>query len=92
MAVIAERHMEASVWSGGWGGAGSAKKLLTLINIATLLWLGFLCLLELCSFCCCCSVAQSCLTLCNPMDCSMPGFPVLHHLPEFGQKHVDLSQ
>ena len=26
-----------------------------------------------------CSVSQSCLTLCNPMHCSMPGFPVLHH-------------
>ena len=35
-----------------------------------------------------CSVAQSCLTLCDPMDCSMPGFPVLHHLPEFAQTHV----
>ena len=33
--------------------------------------------------CSCCSVAQSCPTLCDPMDCSMPGFPVLHHLPEF---------
>ena len=32
---------------------------------------------------CCCSVAQLCLTLCNPMDCSTPGFPVLHCLPEF---------
>ena len=31
---------------------------------------------------CCCSVAQSCLTLCNPMDCSTPGFPVLHYFPE----------
>ena len=30
----------------------------------------------------------SCLTLCNPMDCSMPGFPVLYHLPEFVQKHA----
>ena len=30
----------------------------------------------------CCSVAQPCLTLCNPMDCSTPGFPVPHHLPE----------
>ena len=30
----------------------------------------------------CCSVAQSCLTLCDRMDCSMPGFPVLHHLLE----------
>ena len=34
---------------------------------------------------CCCSVTQSCLTLCNPMDCSTPGFPVLHYLPEFAQ-------
>ena len=29
-----------------------------------------------------------CLTLCNPMDCSMPGFPVHHQLPEFTQTHV----
>ena len=36
----------------------------------------------------CCSVAKSCLTLCNPMDCSMPGFPVLHYLLEFAQTHV----
>ena len=34
------------------------------------------------------SVAQSCLTLCNPMDRSMPGFPVHHQLPEFTQTHV----
>ena len=33
-------------------------------------------------------VTESCLTLCNPMDCSTPGFPVLHHLPEFAQTHV----
>ena len=32
------------------------------------------------------SVAQLCLTLCNPMDCSMPGFPVLHSLLELAQK------
>ena len=31
------------------------------------------------------SVTQSCLTLCNPMDCSMPGFPVHHQLPELAQ-------
>ena len=30
------------------------------------------------------SVAKSCLTLCNPVDCSVPGFPVLHYLLEFG--------
>ena len=34
------------------------------------------------------SVTQSCLTLCDPMDCSMPGLPVPHHLPEFAQVHV----
>ena len=37
---------------------------------------------------CCFSVTQLCLTLCNPMDCSTPGFPVLHHLPELAQIYV----
>ena len=32
--------------------------------------------------------SQSCLTLCDPMDCSTPGFPVLHCLLEFAQTHV----
>ena len=39
-------------------------------------------------FCCCCSVTQSYLTLCDPMDCSTPGLPVPHHLPKFAQVHV----
>ena len=34
------------------------------------------------------SVSQSCPTLCNPMDCSTPGFPVHHQLPELAQIHV----
>ena len=34
------------------------------------------------------SVAQSCLTLCDPMNCSTPGFPVHHQLPESTQTHV----
>ena len=34
------------------------------------------------------SVAQSCLTICNHMDCSMPGFPVHHKLLELAQTHV----
>ena len=34
------------------------------------------------------SVAQSCLTLCNPMNRSTPGLPVHHQLPEFTQTHV----
>ena len=35
-----------------------------------------------------CFMAQSCLTLCDPMDCSMPGLPVHHQLPEFTQTHA----
>jgi len=39
------------------------------------------------------SVAQSCLTLCNPMNRNTPGLPVHHQLPEFTQTHVHwLSQ
>ena len=58
------------------------------------LWIEFLsgapwtCQLSRLSCCSCCSVTQSCLTLCDPMDCSMAGLPVSHHLPEFAQVHV----
>ena len=38
--------------------------------------------------CHCYSVTKLCLTLCDPRDCTMPGFPVLHYLPEFAQTHV----
>ena len=34
------------------------------------------------------SVTQSCLTLCDPMDCSTPGLPVHHQLPKLAQTHV----
>ena len=34
------------------------------------------------------SVTQSCPTLCDPMNCSMPGLPIHHQLPEFTQTHV----
>ena len=37
---------------------------------------------------CCCAVAQLRPTLCDPMDCSTPGLPVHHQLPEFTQTHV----
>ena len=37
---------------------------------------------------CCCSVTQSCPTLCNAIDSSTLGSPVLHHLPELAQTHV----
>ena len=40
-------------------------------------------------FCCCyCSVTNSSLTLCDLMDCSMPGSSVHHYVPEFAQVHV----
>ena len=37
---------------------------------------------------CPCSAGKSCSALCDPMDCSTPGFPVLHYLPELAQTHV----
>ena len=42
-------------------------------------------ILNIAHYCCCCSVAQSWSTLCDPMDCSTPGFLVHHHLPEFAK-------
>ena len=39
----------------------------------------------------CSSVADSCLTLCNPTDCSIPGFPVYHQLLELAQTHLHQS-
>ena len=40
------------------------------------------------SICCCCSIAQLCPTPCDSMDCSTPGFPVLHHLLKLAQTHM----
>ena len=57
-----------------------ARKSLLEIDIFDLPGWGFSFLLS--------SVAQSCLTLCNPMDCSMPGFAVHHQLMELAQTHV----
>ena len=41
-----------------------------------------------CVYCCYRSVGKSCPAFCDPMDCSTPGFPVLHYLLEFAQTHV----
>ena len=38
--------------------------------------------------CCCCSVTKSCLVLWDPLDCSVPRFPILLYLLEFAQTHV----
>ena len=43
---------------------------------------------SLCKRVYCCSVSKLCPDLCDPMDCSIPGFPVLHCIPEFAQTHV----
>ena len=45
-------------------------------------------LLQLWAWVTCCSVTQSCLTLCDPMNRSTTGLPVYHQLPEFTQTHV----
>ena len=37
---------------------------------------------------CCCLATKSCPTLWDPMDCSTPGLPDSHYLPEFAQTHV----
>ena len=50
------------------------------------MWVGLETLLN--GLFCTCLVTKSCLTLCNPMDCSIPGFPVLHYLLDFAQAHV----
>ena len=41
--------------------------------------------------CYCCSVTKSFPTLCNPTNCSTPGFPVLHYLLELAQTQLSLS-
>ena len=58
----------------------------TLLNIIFILYMdSFIILTYMFS---CCSVTMSCLILCDLMDCSMLGFPVLHQFPEFAQIHV----
>ena len=42
--------------------------------------------------CCCCSITKLCLALCDPMDCSTPGYPVHHQLLELTQTDVHKSQ
>ena len=65
-----------SIW---WTGAGYPLYILLYICVYPL---------HILLYICCCSVTWLCLTLCNPMNCSMPGSSVFHCLPEFGQTHV----
>ena len=50
--------------------------------------LNAICIAYIYMYVCCCSVTKLCLALCDPIDCSMPDFPVLHYLPEFAQIHA----
>ena len=54
-----------------------SREIKTYIHTKTCIWI-----------LCCCSVSQSRQSLCDPMDCSMPGFPVYHHLLDLAQTHV----
>ena len=67
--------------SGNWGWCGQSPVVeLCALDLPQMFW-SWACH-------CCCSVAKLCLTLWDPMDCSMPGFPVLHCLPELAQTLV----
>ena len=66
------RCIEQGMWEWTWSFHVSSG--------LSILW-GLLCLS-------CCSVTGLCLTLCNLMQCSTPGFPVHHQLPELAQTHV----
>ena len=49
---------------------------------------GLISVVAMTHLCCCSSVAKSSSILCDPVDCGMTVFPVLHYLPEFSQTHV----
>ena len=78
--------------SGTWVGlAGGPRPLAFFLHLAAFTRWGPSCCTDRCRVCRLgefSSVAQSCPTLCNPMDCSTSGFPVHHQLPEFTQTHV----
>ena len=79
-------NWQLEVWNSGWAFSARTSKvfiqLLWFISRRPLFFLNNILL-------CCCLVAKSCPTLCDPMDCSLPGFPVLHYLPELAQTHVN---
>ena len=66
----------------------SGKQYLGVLGLSSVLFLSFAALCSTWDLAPCCSVTTPCPTLCNPMDCSTPGFLVHHQLPEPGQTHV----
>ena len=67
-------------WAAVYGVTQSRTQLKQLSSSSSILWLWLLCQFS--------SVAQLCLPICDPMDCSMPGFPIHHQLLELAQTHV----
>ena len=68
-----------------WAAGTVHKESLLASSLWALCWGYFMLIRGFNSWLCCGSVAQWFLTLCNPMDCSTPSFPILHHLREFAQ-------
>ena len=74
-----------AAWMGGVFGGGWMHAYVRLSPFAVHLKLSQRCLLI--TYVCVLS-PQACGTLCDPVGCSLPGFPVLHHLPELAQTHI----
>ena len=80
---VYSKHIPWTIYF-SYGFSSASLSLLRISPCITYLW--FLISQQICIindrvFCCCCSVAKSYPTLCNTMDCSTPGSPVLHRLP-----------
>ena len=67
---------------------GLAWRIIKAVLLVPLLLIESFLLTQLLSGWCCFSVVQCCPTLSHPVDCSTPGFPVLHHLLDLAQTHV----
>ena len=76
-------------WTRHWGIRPRGHFDLVLLTLLFRFWRHLIPLhTQILYFCSCFSVTKWCLTVCNPMDCSIPGFPILYYLPEFAQIHV----
>ena len=86
----AQGTLHSTLWWATWEGNPKKKAYMYMCKWFTLLWITVETNNIVKQLCCWwwCSVAQLCLTLCDPMDCSIPVLPVPHHLLEFAQVHV----